>query len=384
MKEALKLALEALERSVAFYQYAHQQVMSQPDHFMNQAITAIKESLAEPDNTSKMYEELRSIIDGGSESFTHDDAVQYLKDKLAQPEQETQAYREAAQLAKWLFKTHYAQEEHYASGRVVWGLCDTTAGVISQIDNMVCKLVLPKELEQEPVVHSVITGALFDFMGWLTSRKERLVLSSADEASPAVDAIRDFAKMRGMSLDDAKVQDWNTTPPQPKELEQEPVAWLHTKIEGVAVPHRPADLDKHPDRWEALYKAPPPCPTCEALARTVMLDQTYHDNISPQRTWVGLTESDRRLISYQWQDGNGTATEIIDLVEAKLVAAKATDEANARSNTSWTLMCKKMVEDEREACAKVCDDLNAVYNKPEDAAERVASQWCAERIRARS
>ena len=61
------------------------------------------------------------------------------------------------------------------------------------------------------------------------------------------------------------------------QTEQEPVAWLHTKIEGVAVPHRPADLDKHPDRWEALYKTPPPCPTCEALARTVMLDQTYHD-----------------------------------------------------------------------------------------------------------
>ena len=38
---------------------------------------------------------------------------------------------------------------------------------------------------------------------------------------------------------------------------------------------------------------------------------------------------------------------------------------------------------EREACAKVCDDINAVYNKPEDAAERVASQRCAERIRAR-
>ena len=74
--------------------------------------------------------------------------------------------------------------------------------------------------------------------------------------------------------------------------EQEPVAWLHTKIEGVAVPHRPADLDKHPDRWEALYRTPPPCPTCEALARTVMLDQTSHDNISPQRTWVGLTPAD--------------------------------------------------------------------------------------------
>ncbi len=62
--------------------------------------------------------------------------------------------------------------------------------------------------QPKPISHAVIAGALFDFMGWLTSRKERLVLSSADEASPAVDAIRDFAKMRGLSLDDAKVQDW--------------------------------------------------------------------------------------------------------------------------------------------------------------------------------
>ena len=66
------------------------------------------------------------------------------------------------------------------------------------------------------------------------------------------------------------------TTPQPAR-QQEPVAWLHTKIEGVAVPHRPADLDRHPDRWEALYKTPQPCSTCEALARTVMLDQTGRD-----------------------------------------------------------------------------------------------------------
>ena len=41
---------------------------------------------------------------------------------------------------------------------------------------------------------------------------------------------------------------------------------------------------------------------------------------------------------------------------AKLVAEKATEEANARANASWTLMCKKMVAFEREACAKLCDD----------------------------
>lgn len=54
------------------------------------------------------------------------------------------AYREAAQLATTLFKKHFANDEHYASGKVVWELCDSTAGVISQIDNMVSTLVRPK------------------------------------------------------------------------------------------------------------------------------------------------------------------------------------------------------------------------------------------------
>jgi len=91
-----------------------------------------------------------------------------------------------------------------------------------------------KHITTEPLLHpaqatpqqAIIAGALFDFMGWLTSRKERLVLSSADEASPAVDAIRDFAKMRGLSLDDAKVQDWQKTLAQP---EHEPVAFYHPR-----------------------------------------------------------------------------------------------------------------------------------------------------------
>ena len=59
-----------------------------------------------------------------------------------------------------------------------------------------------------PVPHPVIAGMLFDFMGWLTSREARLTLSSTDDASPAVEAITEFAKMRGLSLDDARVQDW--------------------------------------------------------------------------------------------------------------------------------------------------------------------------------
>ena len=75
--------------------------------------------------------------------------------------------------------------------------------------------------------------------------------------------------------------------------QQEPVAWMHTMIDDVVIGHRPADIARHPDRWTPLYKEATPCPTCEALARTVMLDQTSHDTSPPaQRTWVGLTHEE--------------------------------------------------------------------------------------------
>ena len=78
-------------------------------------------------------------------------------------------------------------------------------------------------------------------------------------------------------------------------MKQEPVAWIHNFIEGgISIGKRPSDLDRHPDRWTALYKDPKPCPTCEALCRTVMLDQTSHDT-PPQRTWIGLGEDYRAM-----------------------------------------------------------------------------------------
>mgnify|MGYP000744681041 CR=1 FL=1 len=42
------------------------------------------------------------------------------------------------------------------------------------------------------------------------------------------------------------------------------------------------------------------CQTCEALARTVMMDQTAHDtHTAPQREWVGLTDED--IEAAYWQ-----------------------------------------------------------------------------------
>ena len=77
--------------------------------------------------------------------------------------------------------------------------------------------------------------------------------------------------------------------------DQEPVAWRTFDGEG-GYDYRTYDTNEdYADEWEKrnpnhkgwvepLYKDPKPCPTCEALARTVMLDQTSHDTTPPQRT----------------------------------------------------------------------------------------------------
>lgn len=67
----------------------------------------------------------------------------------------------------------------------------------------------PPAADVQPVVDTVIAGVLFDLMGWLTSREERLMLSSADDASPAVKVLREFAEMRSLSLDNTPlIKDW--------------------------------------------------------------------------------------------------------------------------------------------------------------------------------
>ena len=53
------------------------------------------------------------------------------------------AYSAACHLATALFKKYFAHLPDFASGQAVWSLCDSTAGVISQIDNMVSGLLQP-------------------------------------------------------------------------------------------------------------------------------------------------------------------------------------------------------------------------------------------------
>jgi len=54
-----------------------------------------------------------------------------------------------------------------------------------------------------------IAGALFDFLGFLTTSERQWTFSSYDEASPAVEALEEWAKKRNLSLDEADVSGWS-------------------------------------------------------------------------------------------------------------------------------------------------------------------------------
>ena len=63
-------------------------------------------------------------------------------------------------------------------------------------------------MSQEKLDH-VVAGAIFDFMGWLTTRQEKLVLSSVDDAAPAAEAVKEFLTMRGVAQDcEPMIHDW--------------------------------------------------------------------------------------------------------------------------------------------------------------------------------
>lgn len=60
-----------------------------------------------------------------------------------------------------------------------------------------------------------------------------------------------------------------------------------------------------------------PCPTCEALARTVMLDQTSHDT---KRQWQGLTDEElMEILSYGKIERSPTRDfDFVDVIDVKL------------------------------------------------------------------
>lgn len=57
----------------------------------------------------------------------------------------------------------------------------------------------------------IIAGALYDFGGFLTTRDKVMKVGATENASPMVDAIKEFAALRNLSLEDAAVLSWQET-----------------------------------------------------------------------------------------------------------------------------------------------------------------------------
>jgi len=47
-----------------------------------------------------------------------------------------------------------------------------------------------------------IASALYDLMGFLTGRKEVLVVGASEDCVPAISALREWAKLRGLNIED--------------------------------------------------------------------------------------------------------------------------------------------------------------------------------------
>jgi hypothetical protein len=100
-----------------------------------------------------------------------------------------------------------------------------------------------------------IAGALFDFLGFLTTQEKCVSLGASELATPAVDLLTEWAKTRGLGLDDADVSGWHSAL-QPAG-QGEAVAWLHILPNGKGVSFSPPD--KHgPIKGIPLYTYPQP------------------------------------------------------------------------------------------------------------------------------
>ena len=68
-------------------------------------------------------------------------------------------YNYAKSLAEAIFKQHFASDEHYSSGRIVWGVNDTVIGILTQIDNMVADMVR-RPAQRKPLTDDPLQGAV--------------------------------------------------------------------------------------------------------------------------------------------------------------------------------------------------------------------------------
>ena len=128
-----------------------------------------------------------------------------------------------------------------------------------------------------PVPHATIAGALFDFLGFLTSHERRWTFSSRDDAGPAVEALQEWAGKRSLSLDEADVGNWLAPATvRPERTDAATVAdtlesynsWRRGNADGLEQPH-PTLIGEAIDRAVAMLRADVPEGCTPADARVL-------------------------------------------------------------------------------------------------------------------
>ena len=109
----------------------------------------------------------------------------------------------------------------------------------------------------------LISGAIYDFAGFLTTQEKTIQVGARVDASAVVDMLKEWAALRGLKLDDAAVLSWqewlSPTPPEPPAdvaPDAEPVAYV-TGVYGGHTTVAPIDAAQVLRVGMALYTAPP-------------------------------------------------------------------------------------------------------------------------------
>jgi hypothetical protein len=111
-------------------------------------------------------------------------AITALRQAIEQAEQD-HTYGYAKGLAEAIFKKHFASDEHYASGPIVWGVNDTVIGILTQIDNMVSDMVRkPQQAEQAKPVAFRTESRITKAVGYWTDRVPDYIDADSWEITP--------------------------------------------------------------------------------------------------------------------------------------------------------------------------------------------------------
>lgn len=102
--------------------------------------------------------------------------------------------------------------------------------------------------------NDLFTGILYDFMGFLTTRPEQLVLSSHDNAAPAVPAIADFLIKKGVKQTDPN---WSWP-----ELCNRDAEKIHSDKRKVPETRTTPKRGKAPGRQDLCRNGTEPLPCC--------------------------------------------------------------------------------------------------------------------------